>query len=93
MRAQLSPTLLGRLVAFDKRPTAVIYVTGVYLGMRIAEAYIITPLAQRHAARLPAAITIFSQLLMWKLSGVLGVFVATPPRSRLSCARPRIVCR
>ena len=66
------------LVAFAKGPTAVLSVTCVYLGIHVAEAYIITPLAQRHAVRLPAAITIFSQLLMWKLAGVLGVIVATP---------------
>jgi predicted PurR-regulated permease PerM len=66
------------LVAFAKGPTSFLYVTGLYLGIHAAEAYVITPLAQRHAVRLPPAITIISQLLLWKVAGILGVFVATP---------------
>jgi predicted PurR-regulated permease PerM len=70
--------LATALVAFAKGPAALLDVTCLYLGIHAAEAYVITPLAQRRAVRLPAAITIFSQLLLWKLAGVLGVVVATP---------------
>jgi len=66
------------LVALTKGPAALVDVTCLYLGIHVAEAYVITPMAQRHAVRLPAAVTIFSQLLLWKLAGVLGVVVATP---------------
>lgn len=66
------------LIAWTQGPMKVVYVTVVYLGVHIAEGYIITPLAQRHAVRLPPRVTLFSQLFMWKLAGFLGVMLATP---------------
>jgi predicted PurR-regulated permease PerM len=66
------------LIAFTKGPHTVIYVTVVYIGVHVAEGYVITPLAQKHAVRLPPALTLLSQLFMWKIAGLLGVIVATP---------------
>jgi predicted PurR-regulated permease PerM len=66
------------LLAFTQRPMLMLYVTILYLGIHMAEAYVITPLAQRYAVRLPPALTLLSQLFMWKVAGLLGVLVATP---------------
>lgn len=66
------------LIAFTKSPVSMLYVTALYLGIHIAEGYVITPLAQKYAVRLPPALTLLSQLFMWKVAGLLGVFVATP---------------
>lgn len=49
-----------------------------YLAVHCAEAYVLTPLAQRRSVRLPPALTLLSQLLMWTLAGLLGVAMATP---------------
>jgi predicted PurR-regulated permease PerM len=66
------------LVALTQGPMKMVYVTILYLGVHIAEAYVITPIAQRRAVRLPPALTLISQLFMWIVAGVLGVVVATP---------------
>jgi predicted PurR-regulated permease PerM len=66
------------LIALAKGPAAVVEVTILYLGVHTLEGYVITPLAQRHAVRLPPALTLFSQFLMWQLAGVLGVIIAAP---------------
>lgn len=46
------------LIAFTKSPISMLYVTILYLGIHIAEGYVITPLAQRYAVRLPPALTL-----------------------------------
>jgi predicted PurR-regulated permease PerM len=66
------------LVALTQSPMKMVYVTVLYLGIHIAEGYVITPLAQRRAVRLPPALTLIAQLFMWTVAGVLGVLVATP---------------
>lgn len=66
------------LLAFTQSPMLMLYVTILYLGIHMAEAYVITPLAQRYAVRLPPALTLLSQLFMWKVAGLLGVLVTTP---------------
>jgi predicted PurR-regulated permease PerM len=44
----------------------------------ILEGYVVTPLVQRRAVRLPPALTVVIQLLMWTVAGLLGVAIATP---------------
>jgi predicted PurR-regulated permease PerM len=66
------------LIALTYGPMKAIYVTALYVGVHIAEGYVITPLAQRHVLRLPPALTLFGQLLMWQVAGFLGVVLATP---------------
>ena len=66
------------LVALMVSPMEAVYVTILYLGVHGLEGYVITPLAQRRAIRLPPALTLVSQLFMWTVAGVLGVAVATP---------------
>ena len=55
-----------------------VYVTLLYLAVHVAEGYVITPIAQRHAVRLPPALTLVAQLFMWTVAGILGLLIATP---------------
>lgn len=66
------------LVALMRGPITAIYVVGLYLAIHILEGYVITPLVQRRAVRLPPAFTVVLQLLMWTVAGLLGVMIATP---------------
>ncbi len=66
------------LVSLTKSPTTALYVTMLYLVVHLIEGYILTPLVQKRAVLLPPVMTILAQLLMWKLTGLLGVAVATP---------------
>jgi predicted PurR-regulated permease PerM len=70
--------LPAALVALMQGPRQLISVTALYVGIHIAEGYVITPLSQRRAVRLPPALTIVAQLLLWTLAGLLGLIVATP---------------
>lgn len=66
------------LIALTKGPVMLLDVSILYLGVHMAEAYLVTPLAQRHVIRLPPALTLLMQLLMWKIGGILGLAVAAP---------------
>jgi predicted PurR-regulated permease PerM len=66
------------LIALAKGPVMLLDVSILYLGVHMAEAYLVTPLAQRHTIRLPPALTLLMQLLMWKIGGILGLAVAAP---------------
>lgn len=66
------------LVGLLKGPQVMLWVIVIYLGVHTLEGYFITPLSQKRAIRLPPALTITSQLLMWKAAGLLGLVVATP---------------
>src|SRR6185437_3393538 len=50
----------------------------LYVGLHILEGYILTPVVQRRTVRLPPALTLFAQLFLWYLMGVIGVTLATP---------------
>ncbi len=50
----------------------------LYLAVHVFEAYVLTPLVQKRAARLPPIVTILSEFLLWILTGVLGVAIAAP---------------
>jgi predicted PurR-regulated permease PerM len=54
------------------------YVIILYLVIHGLEGYILTPLVQRRAVRLPPVLTILAQLFMWIVAGFLGVALATP---------------
>lgn len=66
------------LVGLTKGPETMIWVIIIYLGVHGLEGYLITPLSQKRAIRLPPVITISAQLLMWTVAGLLGLIVATP---------------
>jgi predicted PurR-regulated permease PerM len=66
------------LVALTLGPGKLISVTVLYLAVHIAEGYVVTPLVQRRAVKLPPALTLSAQLLLWEFAGLLGVIAATP---------------
>lgn len=55
-----------------------LYVAVLYLCIHGAEGYFLTPLVQKRAVRLPPIMTVLVQLLMWIITGILGVALATP---------------
>lgn len=66
------------LVGLTRGPETAIYVVVLYLAVHALEGYVLTPLVQKRAVLLPPVLTILSQLFMWKVSGLLGVALATP---------------
>jgi predicted PurR-regulated permease PerM len=66
------------LIALLQGPTKMIEVIIFYLAVHCLEAYVLTPMMQKRAVRLPPAITILSQVFMLSLTGVLGIALATP---------------
>jgi predicted PurR-regulated permease PerM len=66
------------LVALMEGPGKMISVIILYLAVHSLEGYVLTPLVQRKAVRLPPVITILAQFLMWTIAGLLGVIIATP---------------
>jgi predicted PurR-regulated permease PerM len=59
-------------------PWHVVFVTVLFLGIHILEGYVLGPLVQRKAVRLPPALTLVAQVLLGTLLGLLGLFVAAP---------------
>jgi predicted PurR-regulated permease PerM len=66
------------LVALMQGPGKMVEVIVLFLAIHCLEGYLITPLAQKRAVRLPPVITILAQLLMWLIAGLLGLIIATP---------------
>lgn len=74
----LASAIPAILVALQQGPTMAMYVGILYLCIHSAEGYVLTPLVQKRAVRLPPIMTILAQLLMWMITGLLGVALATP---------------
>lgn len=66
------------LIALTISPTHLLMVLGLYLGLHLLEGYVIYPLILRRAVHMPPALTLVSQVLLGKLMGLLGLFVAAP---------------
>ena len=66
------------LVASTISPMTVVYVGLLYLVVQGLEGYVLTPLVEGGAAKLPPALTILALVLLGVLAGVLGVTLATP---------------
>ncbi len=66
------------LVALLVSPWHALMVACLYLGVHILEGYVLGPLVQRKAVRLPPALTLVAQVLLGTLLGLLGLFVAAP---------------
>ncbi len=73
------------LVALTQGPEKLIFVTILYVGVHLAEGYIITPLVQRRAVELPPALTLTAQLLLWEFAGLHGSSGRHPTRGRRTC--------
>ncbi len=66
------------LVALMQGPMDMVWAILLFMAIHMLEGYIVTPLAQRRAVRLPPALTVVAQLGMWSVAGILGMAVATP---------------
>ena len=65
-------------IALSMDPTKALWVLVLNFAAQNLEGYLITPLVQRKAVRMPPALTILSQVLMGLLLGPLGVILAAP---------------
>ena len=74
----LASAIPAILVALQMGPMKAAYVAILYVCIHSAEGYVLTPLVQKRAVRLPPIMTILAQLLMWIITGLLGVALATP---------------
>lgn len=66
------------LIALLQGPEFVAYTLGLYLLLHLLEGYVLLPLIQQRAVHLPAALTLVAQVLLGKMLGILGLFVAAP---------------
>lgn len=66
------------LVALGEKPVLALWVVGVYVAVQILETYIITPLIQQRAVRVPPALLITVQITAAVVLGPVGIFLATP---------------
>jgi len=66
------------LVAWSQGTQTVIYMLVLYSAVQFVESYLLTPLIQRQAARLPPALTLLAMLAFGIVGGVLGLLVAAP---------------
>ncbi|MCE5277990.1 MAG: AI-2E family transporter [Planctomycetaceae bacterium] len=55
-----------------------VYVGILYMGVNLADGYLLTPWVQKRAVSLPPALILIAQVVFGALWGVLGVMLATP---------------
>ena len=66
------------LIALTVGPMHVLYVALLYVGIHLAESYLLSPLLQRRAVDAPALLVLGAQLIAGALWGILGLMFATP---------------
>lgn len=66
------------LIALTVSPMHVLYVALLYVGIHLAEGYLLSPLLQRRAVDTPALLVLGAQLIAGALWGILGLMLATP---------------
>jgi predicted PurR-regulated permease PerM len=72
-------TLLPALLILPERgPIVFLAVASIGVVVHIIEANVVGPLIMQHKVALPPVLTIFSVLVMGRLAGLLGLFVAVP---------------
>ena len=69
------PAILLALVA---GPRQALWVTLLYVGVQVVESFALAPVIDRKTVYLPPAFTIFAQLVLALVGGLLGVALATP---------------
>jgi predicted PurR-regulated permease PerM len=77
----LGPILAGvpvGLVAMPLGPSMMLWAVGIYTAIQSIEGYVIGPLIQRRAVKLPPAWTLVAIVLFGSLFGVLGIALAMP---------------
>ena len=66
------------LMALLQGGVAVVWVLALYVVVQTAESYLVTPLVQQRAVRLPPALTITAQVVLGLVLGGAGLLFATP---------------
>ncbi len=66
------------LVAGGESFNLALWVIGLYAIVQFMESYLLTPLIQARAVKLPPAVVILNQLVLGALFGILGLALATP---------------
>lgn len=66
------------LMALQQGPWTALWVVILYSIFHLIEGYLLTPMVQKRAVRLPPVLTVLAQFFMWSFAGVLGVAVAAP---------------
>jgi predicted PurR-regulated permease PerM len=66
------------LMALLVGPVEVLMTLGLFLGLHILEGYVLVPLIQKRSVELAPAFTLVMQILLGRLLGFLGLFVAAP---------------
>jgi predicted PurR-regulated permease PerM len=74
----------GLMIGLAESPLHMLYAALVYVGVHIAEGYLVSPLVMRRAVLLRPALLLFGQLFLGAIFGLPGVVVATP---LLACAK------
>ena len=64
--------------AFTVSPMHVLYVLGLYLGINLAEGFLLSPWLDKRTVGVPPALAIVGQLVAGALGGLLGMVLATP---------------
>jgi predicted PurR-regulated permease PerM len=65
-------------MALQKGPWTALWVVILFSIFHLVEGYLLTPLVQKRAVRLPPVLTVLAQFFLWSFAGVLGVAVAAP---------------
>jgi predicted PurR-regulated permease PerM len=66
------------LIAFGQSPTDALWVALLFIGVQMAEGYLIMPQIQKRTIDLPPALAILSQTVLGTLFGAFGLILATP---------------
>lgn len=72
------------LIAFSHSPELGLYTVLLFLGIQLAEGYLLSPLIEARSVSLPPALTIAMQMLFGALFGLAGIALATPLAATLS---------
>ncbi len=68
----------GLLVASSMGSSKLLYVALFYFAIQSAEGYLLSPLIQERAVKIPPALTVLAQVLLGVLVGGFGLILATP---------------
>ena len=71
-------TIPQALLAVEVGLNTVLYVIVLNVALQTFESYLITPIIQRYTVTLPPVVTIFAQLVMGVIVGIIGIIMAAP---------------
>ncbi|MDP2246517.1 MAG: AI-2E family transporter, partial [Nitrosomonadales bacterium] len=66
------------MIALVEDPALALYVALLFTGIQLLQSYLLEPFIVRKSVTLPPALTIFMQVLLGSLFGLIGVALAIP---------------